>query len=372
MSKQLKQCWNIANNAEKKRSRIDLFGYIGGSKEWGFGFNEEDFLAEFRAIPSDNALDISINSFGGSVFTALSIYSLLKTHKGEITIRVDGTAMSAATIITSAPNAKVVMPKGAMMMIHKPMSMVAGNADEMKKAAEDLDKIEQNILDIYAEKTGKTADEIKPLVDAETYFTAAEAVELGLADEMDESATVENVADGEFLELNGLKVSAKMFGGAPDGFFKTKQAEQKSAITNQAKQEVKPMTLEKLKAEHPEIVEAIRNEAKAEMMKEGADNERARIKAIEEIAVAGHEELVAKAKFDEPMSAEQLAVAILKADKVKNAAALAARNADGAEVAAVATAGEGVIPVGGEEAKITDEAELKAIMEAGRKGFNRK
>lgn len=128
------------------------------------------------------------------------------------------------------------------------------------------------------------------------------------------------------------------------------------------------MTLEKLKAEHPEIVEAIRNEAKGE----GAKDERARIQAIEEIAVAGHEELVAKAKFDEPMSAEQLAVAILKADKVKNAAALAARNADGAEVAAVATAGEGVIPVGGEEAKITDEAELKAIMEAGRKGFNRK
>lgn len=367
MNEKINKFWNVKTDTDTKRSHIDLFGYVGSLKAWG-GFNEQEFLAEFRAIPADNALDISINSFGGSVFTALSIYNLLKTHKGEIIIRVDGTAMSAATIITSVPNAKVIMPQGAMMMIHKVSSFADGNADDFKKAAETLEKIEQNVIDIYAEKTGKTAEEIKPYVDAETYFTAAEAVEFGLADEMDESASVENVADGEFLELNGLKVSAKMFGGAPDGFFKTKQAEQKSAITNQAKQEVKPMTLEKLKAEHPEIVEAIRNEAKGE----GAKDERARIQAIEEIAVAGHEELVAKAKFEEPMSAEQLAVAILKADKVKNAAALAARTADGAEVAAVATAGEGVIPVGSEEAKITDEAELKAIMEAGRKGFNRK
>lgn len=371
MNKKINKFWNIKNDASTKRSQVDLFGYVGASKYWG-GFNEQEFLDEFRKIPTDNALDISINSHGGSVFTALSIYNLLKTHGGEITIRVDGTAMSAATIITSVPNAKVITPKGAMMMIHKVTSEKDGNADEFRKAADTLEKIEQNILDIYAEKTGKTAEEIKPYVDAETYFTAAEAVDFGLADEMDESVTVVNVAMGDVLNFNGLTVAAEMISGAPDGYFKQKQAVQKAAITNQAKQEVKPMTLEKLKAEHPGIVEAIRNEAKAEMMKEGANEERARIKAIEEIAVAGHEELVAKAKFEEPMTAEQLAVAILKADKVKNAAALAARAADGAEVAAVATAGEGVIPVGGEEQKITDDAELKAIMEAGRKGFNRK
>lgn len=367
MKEKMNKFWNVTNDASEKRSRIDLYGYVGASKAWG-GFNEQEFLAEFRAIPADNALDISINSFGGSVFTALSIYNLLKTHKGEIIIRVDGTAMSAATIITSVPNAKVVMPKGAMMMIHKASSYADGNADDFKKAAETLEKIEQNIIDIYAEKTGKTAEEIKPYVDAETYFTAAEAVEFGLADEMDESASVENVMSGDVVDFNGLTVNAEMFGGAPDGFFKQKQAEQKSAITNQAKQEGKPMTLEKLKAEHPEIVEAIRNEA----MNEGAEKERARVKAIEEIAIAGHEELVAKAKFDEPMTAEQLAVAILKADKAKNAAALAARAADGAEVAAVATAAEGVIPMGGEEKKITADAEMKALMEAGRKAFNRK
>lgn len=359
--------WKVTNEGGEKRSRMDLFGYVGASKDWG-GFNEKEFLEEFRKIPSDNALDISINSFGGSVFTALSIYNLLKTHKGEIIIRVDGTAMSAATIITSVPNAKVIMPKGAMMMIHKVSTFADGNADDFKKAAEDLEKIEQNVIDIYAQKTGKTAEEIKPYVDAETYFTAAEAVDFGLADEMDESAAVENVASGDVLNLNGLKVSAEMFGGAPDGFFKQKQADKVSAITNQAKEEEKPMTLEKLKAEHPEIVEAIRKEA----LNEGAQNERARVKAIEEIAVAGHEELVAKAKFEEPMTAEQLAVAILKADKAKNAAALAARTADGEIVAAAVPVAEGVIPVGGEAKTVTDDAEMKALMEAGRKAFNRK
>ena len=93
--------WNV--KAEGKRAQLDLFGYVGGSKDdpWGKGFNEAEFLADFRKIPSDSPLDISINSFGGAVYTGLSIYSLLKAHKGQITFRIDGAAMSAATIIQS-------------------------------------------------------------------------------------------------------------------------------------------------------------------------------------------------------------------------------------------------------------------------------
>ena len=82
--------WNVKTDDGAKKARIDLFGYVGGSKEWNDGFNEKDFLDEFRAIPSDAELEISVNSFGGSVYTGLSIYSLLKAHKGSITIRVDG------------------------------------------------------------------------------------------------------------------------------------------------------------------------------------------------------------------------------------------------------------------------------------------
>jgi len=327
--------WNV--KTEGNESQIDLFGYVGGSKEGGFfepeGFNEKEFLEELRSIPKDNSLKISINSFGGSVFTALSIYTLLKAHKGEITFRVDGTAMSAATIITSVPNAKVIMPKGSMMMIHKVSSWAMGNVDDFRKAADDMEKLEQNILDIYAEKTGKTVDEIKPYVDEETYFTAAEAVEFGLADEVDEKASVENKAFGDFVMINGLEVNASLFKHAPKGFFKADMP-QASAVENPAGKEKKTMDLNTLKAEYPELVEEIRNEA----LNEGVHSERARIKAIENIAVPGYEEMVTEAKFDNAISAEALAVNILTVQKARKADMLNSRMEDAADLADIAPA----------------------------------
>ncbi len=333
MKKTMNKFWNV--KTEGNSSQIDLFGYVGGSKEGGFwepeGFNEKEFLEEIRSIPNDNALNISINSTGGSVFTALSIYALLKAHKGAINIRIDGVAMSAATIISSVPNAKVVMPKGSMMMIHKVSSLAIGTADDMRKAAEDMEAIENNILDIYAEKTGKTVDEIKPLVDAETYFTATEALEFGLADEVDETTIIENKMVGDVVMVNGLEVNAQLFERAPKGFFNADKLSKQPAFQNTTNKnkEVKDMTIETLKAEHPEIVEAIRKEALEEGVMQGTKAENARIKAIEEIAVIGHEDLVNQAKFGETtMSAEQLAVAILKADKVRNQKMLNNREQD--------------------------------------------
>lgn len=325
--------WNV--KTEGNESQIDLFGYVGGSKEGGFfepeGFNEKEFLEELRSIPKDNSLKISINSFGGSVFTALSIYTLLKAHKGEITFRVDGTAMSAATIITSVPNAKVIMPKGSMMMIHKVSSWAMGNVDDFRKAADDMEKLEQNILDIYAEKTGKTVDEIKPFVDEETYFTASEAVEFGLADEVDEKASVENKAFGDFVMINGLEVNASLFKHAPKGFFKADMP-QASAVENPAGKEKKTMDLNTLKAEYPELVEEIRNEA----LNEGVAQERSRIQAIEKIAVPGYGKMVAEAKFDKAISAEALAVNILTVQKERNANRLNSRMEDAADLADIA------------------------------------
>lgn len=302
--------WNVKKDEEKKRCQLDLFGYVGGAKDdpLGKGFNESDFLDDFRKIPSDSALDISINSFGGAVYTGLSIYSLLKAHEGPITFRVDGAAMSAATIITSVPGAKVVMPRGSMMMIHKVSSIAIGTTDDMRKAADDMEKLEENLVSIYAEKTGRTTDEIKEKLSAETYFTAEEAVEFGLADEVDESTTVENKAVGGFVMLNGLKADARIFEHAPEGFIKA-ESPKAAAI----KKEAPTMDLEKLTAEYPDLVQAIRNEAIAE----GAAQERARIQAIENAAPAGFENIVQSAKFDSGMSVEAFAVAVCKAVKEK-------------------------------------------------------
>lgn len=354
--------WNVRAGGGK--ASLDLFGYVGGSKDdpWGRGFNESEFLDDFRKIPSDSALDISINSFGGAVYTGLSIYSLLKAHKGPITFRVDGAAMSAATIITSVPGAKVIMPRGSMMMIHKVSSVAIGTTDDMRKVADDMEKLEENLIDIYVEKTGRTADEIKEKVNAETFFTAEEAVEFGLADEIDESTEVKNTASGGFVMLNGLKAESRFFANVPKGFIKAGTS-QASAI----KKEGPKMDLDTLKAEHPDLVQAIRNEALAE----GAAQERERIQAIEDIAIVGHENLVNAAKFDGKTTAEALAVQILKADKARGAQMLKARANDAKALEGIEAEGnEGLNPKAEEMAK--QDAEMKAVIEAGARAFARK
>lgn len=362
--------WNVKTDGNK--SQIDLFGYVGGSKEYNWGFNEEDFLKEIREIPAENALEISINSFGGSVFTALSIYTLLKAHKGQITFRIDGAAMSAATIITSVPGAKVIMPKGAMMMIHKVSSIAMGNVDDFRKAADDMEKLENNILDIYAAKTGKKVDEIKPLVDAETYFTAAEAVEFGLADEVDESKTVENRMVGNVVNVNGLEVSAEFFKRAPEGFINKAEAPKAPAIQHQANKEEKTMTLEKLKAEHPELVDAIRaelaDECRAEAMKEGAEKERSRIQAIYALGITGHDELVAEA-INSGKTDGDVAVAVLKAENAKRTAMLNDTAADAQDLAGVVNTpgNEGIENNNKPKSREEQIAEAKAEFEAAKK-----
>ncbi|MBR1953293.1 MAG: Clp protease ClpP, partial [Lentisphaeria bacterium] len=357
-----------------QKSRIDLFGYVGGSKVWNDGFNEKDFLDEFRAIPEDNEIDISINSFGGSVFTALSIYELLKSHKGAITFRVDGVAMSAATIITSVPGAKVIMPNGSLMMIHKVSSIAAGNAEDFRKAAEIMDKLEDQILNIYAEKTGKTVDEIKPLVDAETYFDATEAVEFGLADETDETKTVENKKDGNRVMVNGLAMDAKFFEHAPQGFINKADAPIAPAQT-QANKEDNQMTLEKLKAEHPDIVDAIRNELAAECreeaMKEGAEAERTRIMAIHALGITGHDDLVADA-INNGKTDGELAVAVMKAQKAQKAQISTDLAADAKPLAGVVNTpgNEGIMP-GAEQAAADEKARKEAVAHAAKAFANK-
>lgn len=307
----MNQFWNIKTKGET--SQIDLFGFVGGSKDFNDGFNETDFLNELRAIPVDNALSISINSFGGSVYTALSIYSLLKNHKGDITFRIDGTAMSAATIITSVPNARVVMPRGSMMMIHKVSVRVYGNADDLKKTVDDIEKLEQNVLEIYAEKTGKSLDAIRALVDKETYFTAEEAVAFGLADEVDETKQIENRVQDNIISINGLAVQASFFEKAPKSFFKATNLK-----------ESKPMNLETLKSDYSDLFETIVSEARA--------LERDRIREIEEIAMAGHEALIQVAKFDGVTTAEMLAMQMIKAEKARASKMLADRADDALEL----------------------------------------
>src|SRR5690606_35769460 len=125
---------------------------------------------------------VRINSPGGDVFAGVSIMNMLKDREGEVTGIVDGLAASIASVIAMAGD-KVIMNTGSMMMIHNAWSMAVGDSNELRKLADQLDKIGDSIIDVYATRTGLSKDELKAMLDAETWMGAEEAVELGFADE---------------------------------------------------------------------------------------------------------------------------------------------------------------------------------------------
>ena len=306
--------WKIENSAKLPTVKIDLYGYVGGSAEYEDGFNETEFAKQFRKIDSTRPIDISINSFGGSVYTGLAIYSLLKTHQGKINIRVDGAAMSAATLITSVPNATVTMPLGSMMMIHEVSAVAYGSARQMQKTAEDIRKLEENIIEIYAAKCGKDPKDIREKIEAESYFNAREAVEYGLADVVDESSSVKNLRTPTNVLINGLPADSKYFEHAPAEFFTAVAQAPADNVNPPPKKETK-MDLEQLKAEYPDLVASLQ----AEAVKQGVENEKKRIQALEELALAGHSDLLGKAKADSSITPEMFAVQLVKAEKAKKA-----------------------------------------------------
>lgn len=306
--------WKIDNSASLPAVKIDLFGFVGGDGCFISGFNESDFVKQFRKIDSKRPIDISINSFGGLVYTGLAIYNLLKSHRGKINIRVEGAAMSAATLITSVPNATVTMPRGAMMMIHRVSVNAAGNADDLKKSSDELIKLEENLIDIYEQKCGKSRDEIRQKINNETYFTAKEAVEFGLADQMDEDSQVSNLKTPQGIFINGLSVDAKFLQHVPADFF-TEVAQAPENTKNPRKEE-KTMDLAQLRAQYPDLVATLQSEAE----QKGAEKERNRIQALDELALSGHSDLLNAAKADPTITPEAFAVQLIKAEKTKKTA----------------------------------------------------
>lgn len=301
--KKTNKFWNITQL--KGSTKIDLFGVLS-EEGWDGNVSSKDFLQQFRAIEPNQKIEITINSPGGSVSTGLSIYELIKAHKGTVEIYVAGIACSAATIITSVPNARVTVSDGSLLMIHRVSTMASGNPDDLKKEAETAEKIEDVIANIYAIKTGKSKEEILEKMMAETYFTAEEAVEYGLADVLDSASKVTNSLEGGALLVNGLKIDPEIAKGLPKTFVGVEAC---ASTFNKNPKKESSMDLEKLKAEYPDLVEAIAAEAR----QEGANAERARIQEIEAIALPGFENLVTAAKADGKTTATDLSVQIVKA-----------------------------------------------------------
>lgn len=162
------------------QSDADIYIY----DEIGFwGGTARQFVSDLNALGNINHINLHINSPGGDVFEGIAIFNALKNHGASITVYVDGVAASMASVIAMAGD-PIIMPENAFMMIHKPWGVSGGDANDMRDYADLLDKVEGVLLPAYAQKTGKTTDEIAAMLADETWMSGAECLAHGFADQV--------------------------------------------------------------------------------------------------------------------------------------------------------------------------------------------
>ena len=172
--------WNwIEDNESERILRID--GVIA-EEPW---IDDEITPKQFKSELMSSSANITlwINSPGGDVFAASQIYNMLMDYKGNVTVKIDGLAASAASVIAMA-GTKVLMSPVSQIMVHNPMTIAIGNAEEMSKAIKMLLEIKESIINAYEIKTNLSRDEISKMMDSECWMNARKAVELGFADEI--------------------------------------------------------------------------------------------------------------------------------------------------------------------------------------------
>ena len=175
------QSWYSIKAKANDTAEISIYDEIGF-----WGVTAQSFSKDLKALGNDlKQINLHIHSPGGDVFDGIAIYNLLKKHPANVTVYIDGLAASMASVIAMAGN-EVIMPENAMMMIHKPWGIQGGDAEDMRKYADLLDKVENTLIPAYASKTGKTPEELAEMLSAETWLNGKECVEQGFADKLAE------------------------------------------------------------------------------------------------------------------------------------------------------------------------------------------
>ena len=181
----MKKFWKWKNQAATETAPAERTLFLNGTIAEESWFDDEVTPQLFKDELMSGSGDITvwINSPGGDCVAAAQIYNLLMDYKGNITVKIDGIAASAASVVAMA-GTKVLVSPVSMLMIHNPMTVAMGNSEEMQKAIEMLAEVKESIINAYEIKTNMSRAKISHLMDAETWMDANKAVELGFADEI--------------------------------------------------------------------------------------------------------------------------------------------------------------------------------------------
>lgn len=290
---------------------IVLYGAVGESF-WSDSFTDRDVILALNELSGSEEITVRINSGGGDAFMGLTIYNALKACSSNIVVYVDGIAASAASVIAMGAD-KLVMNEGSMMMIHDPSSITFGDAADHEKTQELLNKLGDQMANLYSRKANDGPEEIRDMMRAETWLTSDEAVEFGFADE----------ADGEHQAVAASLFDYRVYANAP-AELKTmavayaatlkptprENYERTETVTKQVSQQA-ISTASNDDVDPPIDIKKIENDARKA--------ERDRITAITtDEAVDGRSDLAAHFAFQTDMPVEQ-AIAALKASNKKEA-----------------------------------------------------
>ena len=175
-----RQFWNWVRNEDGIRT-LTIDGVIAEESWFDDDVTPKLFREQLNAGTGD--VVIWVNSPGGDCVAASQIYAMLMDYKGHITVKIDGIAASAASVIAMA-GTEVLMAPTSLLMIHNPLTVAIGDSEEMQKAIAMLDEVKESIINAYALKTGLSRLKISNFMDAETWLNAQKAIELGFADSM--------------------------------------------------------------------------------------------------------------------------------------------------------------------------------------------
>lgn len=173
----MKKNWYKIEAKADESATVYIYDEIG---YWGT--TAKDFICEIDALEA-SSITLRVNSPGGDVFDGIAIYNALRNHPATVESQVDGLAASIASIIAMAGDT-ITIAKNAFFMVHNAWSMTAGNAEEMRKMADTLDKIDATMVKAYTDRTGQTQRSVRQMMADETWVSADDAVALGFADKI--------------------------------------------------------------------------------------------------------------------------------------------------------------------------------------------
>jgi len=228
--------YNIQNKAGETAD-IYIFDEIGT-----YGVTAQDFISEIKGL-KDMPINLRINSLGGDVFDGMAMYNVIKRREAKTTVYIEGIAASIATIIALGAD-EVIMAENSLFMIHNAWGGTSGEAKDMRKTAETLDKITSELTDIYVKKTGLSYDTLAEMMDEESWLNADEAFALGFIDTISDSIKVaakydvskfKNITQEEIKNKLSININNKKMTNELKDWFNSKVEEIVTAVKGEVK-----------------------------------------------------------------------------------------------------------------------------------------